>query len=89
MRNDGSLEKSDSSVDGKRLIHLECATGRICYWIGVKDRGKQQIKDNSLSCLDLGTNNIGFPSTDIEKTRKIRFEGGAGLFFNMFIWDAI
>lgn len=30
VKNEGSVEKSDSIVDGKRLIHFECATGRIC-----------------------------------------------------------
>lgn len=30
VKNDVSVKNSDSSVDGKRLIHFECATGRIC-----------------------------------------------------------
>lgn len=53
--------------------------------LDVKDRGKKQIKDNSPRCLDLATNNIGFPSTDSEKTGKIKFGSGGSLFLTCLV----
>lgn len=67
VKNYDSVEKSGNCVDGKRLIHFESALARFVNELNVRDRGKQQIKDNSPRCLDLATNNIGFPSTNIEK----------------------
>lgn len=41
---------------------------RFANGLDVGYRKKQQIKDNPPRCLDLATNNMELPSTDIERS---------------------